>query len=298
MVAVVPSVARVPILSDEEATLLESLSRLGFSLTASFEGALAPMEEILAAKDFVYRRWVLDALLALVDAPLGFNDIARELGVKGEALSTKLAALEAAGLVRRDVVAPRPLRVRYELEPAGRETALAAFALTTGHTERVRWAIGSGDARVKLRPEPPSFLSGAAFEDGCRRYVATAERLRDLRTALAVGPSHEPAMATARRFTEMCVRRWHGETLHVLLTTGPKRYAELRAMLGAGDEALSIALRKLVEMRGIRKEGNLYAIEPAGAFAMALGGPVILFSWRGGRGRNSSVPASRTSASP
>jgi DNA-binding HxlR family transcriptional regulator len=58
----------------------------------------------------------------LADGPLGFNDIkVRVDGISDKVLSESLEDLEQSGVVVRDVVEEKPVRVRYSLTAAGRD---------------------------------------------------------------------------------------------------------------------------------------------------------------------------------
>ena len=58
----------------------------------------------------------------LTEGPLGFNDMkSRVDGISDKVLSEALDDLQEAGLVVRDVVEDKPVRVNYSLTPAGRD---------------------------------------------------------------------------------------------------------------------------------------------------------------------------------
>lgn len=70
----------------------------------------------------VFGAWGMEILHDLEGKPdgLGFEAIRRDLtGVSPRVLSRKLKILEAGGLVRRDVLDARPVRVAYRLTPNG-----------------------------------------------------------------------------------------------------------------------------------------------------------------------------------
>ncbi len=54
---------------------------------------------------------------------LGFNELLRMLKANPKTLSDKLRLLEKNGLIRRKVVAERPIRVMYSLTPKGKEAS-------------------------------------------------------------------------------------------------------------------------------------------------------------------------------
>ena len=58
----------------------------------------------------------------LTDGPLGFNDMKNRIdGISDKVLSEALDDLQEAGVVVRDVVEDKPVRVNYSLTAAGRE---------------------------------------------------------------------------------------------------------------------------------------------------------------------------------
>jgi DNA-binding HxlR family transcriptional regulator len=69
------------------------------------------------------RKWnpvLIRTLLA--EGPLGFNDIKNRIdGISDKVLSESLDDLQESGLVARDVVEDKPVRVHYSLTPAGRD---------------------------------------------------------------------------------------------------------------------------------------------------------------------------------
>lgn len=80
----------------------------------------------------VGRKWhpvVVHRILAA--GPLGFNELKRDLDpISGKVLSECLSDLTDWGLVEREVIEDRPVRVSYSATPAGRDLrpVLAAMA--------------------------------------------------------------------------------------------------------------------------------------------------------------------------
>lgn len=69
-------------------------------------------------------KWTGSILWHLKDGPVRFNDLSRMIGGASKKMITeRLRQLEAQGLVRRDVVATKPVSVAYEVTDFGR-TAL------------------------------------------------------------------------------------------------------------------------------------------------------------------------------
>jgi DNA-binding HxlR family transcriptional regulator len=72
-------------------------------------------------------KWKGSILWHLKDGPVRFNDLARQLGgASKKMVSQRLQEMEAAGLVRRQVVCDRPIAVAYEITEFG-ETALGVL---------------------------------------------------------------------------------------------------------------------------------------------------------------------------
>jgi DNA-binding HxlR family transcriptional regulator len=65
-------------------------------------------------------KWTMHIVRALLDGPLGFNELGRTVGGCNPAtLKVRLDHLEDLGLVRRTVHSQMPPRTSYELAPAG-----------------------------------------------------------------------------------------------------------------------------------------------------------------------------------
>lgn len=95
---------------------------------ASLEGVLALLGD----------RWTLRVVAALIDGPLTFGDLRRQLpGVAANVLSERLRRLERAGVVDREPYSVRPPRSRYRLLPRGmdlRRPILLLAAWGGGHS--------------------------------------------------------------------------------------------------------------------------------------------------------------------
>ena len=69
-------------------------------------------------------KWKGSILWHLKDDPVRFNDLARQMGgASKKMVSQRLQEMEAAGLVKREVVSDRPIAVTYEITEFGK-TAL------------------------------------------------------------------------------------------------------------------------------------------------------------------------------
>lgn len=65
-------------------------------------------------------KWTLHIVRALLDGPMGFNELGRTVGGCNPAtLKLRLDRLEEIGVVRRTVHSYMPPRTSYELAPAG-----------------------------------------------------------------------------------------------------------------------------------------------------------------------------------
>ncbi len=91
----------------------------------------APLEEaaqpsavdycpVHAAIQLLQEKWTLHIVRALLDGPMGFNELGRAVGGCNPAtLKLRLDRLEAQGVVIRTVQSFMPPRTSYELSPAG-----------------------------------------------------------------------------------------------------------------------------------------------------------------------------------
>jgi DNA-binding HxlR family transcriptional regulator len=91
-------------------------------------------EEIRRAADLLERRWTVSILWASNEGAVRFNEFRQVLGpVPPATLTARLAELEEAGVLEREVIDARPPRVEYRLTPRGRQlrslvAELARFA--------------------------------------------------------------------------------------------------------------------------------------------------------------------------
>ena len=67
-------------------------------------------------------RWLLVVVHALMDGPLGFNELSREAAcmINNTTLSQRLDLLEQCGIVKRTMHSAIPPRTSYELTSSGR----------------------------------------------------------------------------------------------------------------------------------------------------------------------------------
>ncbi len=92
-------------------------------------------EAARATIDLISGKWVLPVLFELGRGASCYNDLARAVDAEHKTLSRALRRLEAAGVVQREVVACRPVRVRYQL-------TLSGSVLLARLTEFARWRAG------------------------------------------------------------------------------------------------------------------------------------------------------------
>lgn len=76
------------------------------------------------------RKWTVEIMYCLYESKtMRFTDLRKTLsGISSRTLSDRLRELEEMGLVRRTVYAEKPVRVEYELTPAGRKIGELAYA--------------------------------------------------------------------------------------------------------------------------------------------------------------------------
>ena len=73
-----------------------------------------------AAIQVLQEKWTLHIVRALLDGPMGFNELGRAIGGCNPAtLAARLEGLEELGLVTRTVRCVMPPRTSYELTAAG-----------------------------------------------------------------------------------------------------------------------------------------------------------------------------------
>ncbi|MEZ3117499.1 winged helix-turn-helix transcriptional regulator [Halobaculum sp. MBLA0147] len=115
-------------------------------MDSSYEGT---QETLVEVAEVLGRKWHTVILHQLLTAgALGFSDLgSRVNGISNKMLSDSLGALEERGLVRREIVEEKPVRVEYSLTERGRamEDLLGAM---------VSWGREHGE-RADDRPATP-----------------------------------------------------------------------------------------------------------------------------------------------
>jgi DNA-binding HxlR family transcriptional regulator len=105
------------------------------------------------ALDAVAKPWSGQILLALREGPLRYAELAERLPPLGDRmLSLRLKELEARGLLSRRVSETPPVRVSYELSPAGLAFDEVAQALS-GWGRRLRGSEGAKATRAPRAPQ-------------------------------------------------------------------------------------------------------------------------------------------------
>ena len=106
-------------------------------------------------------------------------------------------------------------------------------------------------------------------------YLASAAAFHAEHAVASADGEFEDAIETAMRYRVACTRKWHATVLWTLSTLGPLTFGQLKARIGAGDEALSTALRGLTELQNVERDGDggspKYRMAPFGLFDMSLG---------------------------
>ena len=75
---------------------------------------------VYASIELLQEKWNLHIIRALLEGPMGFNDLGRACGDNQSTLTQRLERLEAAGVVHRTIHSVMPPRTSYALSAAGR----------------------------------------------------------------------------------------------------------------------------------------------------------------------------------
>jgi len=76
---------------------------------------------VYAAIELLQEKWTLHIIRALLEAPRGFNELARVIGGCNSAtLAQRLERLAELGVIEKEVTSHMPPRTRYSLTEAGR----------------------------------------------------------------------------------------------------------------------------------------------------------------------------------
>jgi DNA-binding HxlR family transcriptional regulator len=86
--------------------------------------------ELRSVADLLERRWTLGTIYACSSGAARFNEFRQSLpGISPTTLSERLEHLEAAGIVRRELIPGRPPHAEYRLTARGKRLASAVSAL-------------------------------------------------------------------------------------------------------------------------------------------------------------------------
>ena len=93
---------------------------------------------VYASIELLQEKWNLHIIRALLEGPMGFNDLGRACGANPSTLTQRLERLEAAGVVYRTLHSVMPPRTSYELTAAGRGLQDVIDAIDRLLTEHAR----------------------------------------------------------------------------------------------------------------------------------------------------------------
>lgn len=83
---------------------------------ADHEDGFCPIYQSI---ELLQEKWVLHIIRALLDRPLGFNELGRVVGANPTTLADRLERLEQLAILQRTVHSVMPPRTSYSLTPAG-----------------------------------------------------------------------------------------------------------------------------------------------------------------------------------
>jgi DNA-binding HxlR family transcriptional regulator len=91
-------------------------------------------------------KWTLHIVRALLEGPMGFNELGRTVGGCNPAtLKVRLDHLEELGILRRTVHSQMPPRTSYELSPSGIAMQRVIDAIDGWARDHLNAAVPSGD---------------------------------------------------------------------------------------------------------------------------------------------------------
>ena len=99
---------------------------------------------VYASIELLQEKWNLHLIRALLEGPMGFNDLGRACGINPSTLAQRLERLESAGVVERTVHSVMPPRTSYALTCAGRGLQVVIDAIDRWGKEHLQ---GPMDAR-------------------------------------------------------------------------------------------------------------------------------------------------------
>lgn len=98
------------------------------------------------AIQLLQEKWTMHIVRALLDGPLGFNELGRTVGGCNPAtLKVRLDHLEELGILRRTVHSQMPPRTSYELSPSGIALQKVIDAIDAWAREHLDTGATTGD---------------------------------------------------------------------------------------------------------------------------------------------------------
>jgi DNA-binding HxlR family transcriptional regulator len=96
-------------------------------------------------------KWTMHIVRALLDGPMGFNELGRTVGGCNPAtLKVRLDHLEALGILRRTVHSQMPPRTSYELAPSGVALQRVIDAIDAWAREHLDAVVPSGEIEPRV----------------------------------------------------------------------------------------------------------------------------------------------------
>jgi DNA-binding HxlR family transcriptional regulator len=118
------------------------------------EHAACPVVESI---ELLQEKWMLHIIRALLEAPRGFNELARAVGgVNTTTLAARLERLEREGIVTKTIESTMPPRTRYRLSPGGVELQGVIEAIDRWARTHLRSCRGAEAAGASAGTGPPS----------------------------------------------------------------------------------------------------------------------------------------------
>lgn len=84
------------------------------------------------------KRWMLNILKTIHDGHVGFNQIKNSIpGITGKVLSERLTELTEEGILDRQIIQEKPIRVEYRFTPQGDKLGQSIKMLSDMNTEKI-----------------------------------------------------------------------------------------------------------------------------------------------------------------
>ena len=123
---------------------------------------------VYASIELLQEKWTLHIVRALLDGPLGFNELGRAVGANPTTLAQRLEHLERLEIVRRTVHSMMPPRTSYALTSAGIALQNVIEAIGKWGTAHLREQLtdAASEKSSKRRQVPSAAGSGKAEPAG------------------------------------------------------------------------------------------------------------------------------------